>query len=107
MAITFKSKVTGDLIMLQAHAKALLGVLGKDPDQPGIFRVVDMPLFITLLKGLPDEPPESLEGEGDEADEAKDKLEPQDPVSQRKRAWPLVQMMERCRAAGQDIVWGV
>ncbi len=107
MAITFKSPVTGDLIMLQAHARALLGILGKDPEQPGIFRVDDMPLFITLLKGLPDEPTEELQAEGEADDKGQDKATPKDTVSLRKRAWPLVQMMERCQAAGKDIVWGV
>jgi hypothetical protein len=109
----FQSPVTGDLIMLQVHAKDLLSRLGKDADAPGIFRVEDMPGFITVLKNLPDDSPEhgqgELEGEvEDENDEmAREQRTTQDRVSLRKRAWPLVQMMERCLAAGKDIVWGV
>ena len=32
----FKSRETGDLVMLQPTGKRILDILGKDPDAPGI-----------------------------------------------------------------------
>ena len=36
MAVTFKSQATGNLVMVSAHAEALLKLLGKTATEPGI-----------------------------------------------------------------------
>ena len=41
MPVTFQSQATGQLVMLQAHAEALLQLLGKTAKAPGILEVAD------------------------------------------------------------------
>ncbi len=106
MPITFKSKAAGDLVMVSAHADTLLQALGKAPlsEAPkGILEPRDMPAALAALQGLPTDvpPPEPL----DEDEEPPSKLD--EPVALRKRAWPLIQMIQRAQAADEPIVWGV
>lgn len=107
MPITFKSKATGDLIMLTAHAGALLGRIGKSVSGAGILTVPEMPAALRVLKNLDDGAQEersraAAQAANDEPVEAMD-----EPVSLRKRAVPLVRMIEEANASGEPIVWGV
>ena len=43
----------------------------------------------------------------DAAESDDDKPRQGDGISLRQRAWPLVEMMKRAHAAGENIVWGV
>ena len=36
----FKSRETGDLVMLKPHGQRILEILGKDPHQPGILSLI-------------------------------------------------------------------
>ena len=107
MPITFKSKATGDLIMLTAHAGALLGRIGKSVSGAGILTVPEMPAALKVLKSLDDG---ALEERSRAATQAAndDPVEVMDEqVSLRKRAVPLVRMIEEAHASGEPIVWGV
>jgi len=106
MPVIFKSKATGNLLMVTAHAKALLATLGKTAHEPGILEVHDMPRALLVLKGLPDdaEPPGASVPDDDDREPRDDR---EAWVSPRKRAWPLVRMIETAQAANEPIVWGV
>lgn len=103
MTFKFKSQAAADLLMLTAHAQALLQHIGKSPDPKGILTPEEMPAALTALKSLPELEP-SGETSGDNNDG-----EPPDAeaVDLRHRAWPLIQMMETAQAAKEPIVWGV
>lgn len=105
MPVTFKSKATGEVLMVTAHAQAVLGPLGKDASHPGTLIPQDMPAALATLKNLSAEPPsdEGAAGEDDDAPAARER----DTVPLRTRAWPLIQMIERALAANEPIVWGV
>ncbi len=107
MPITFKSKATGDLIMLTAHAGALLGRIGKSVSGAGILTVPEMPAALQVLKGLDDGAQEERSRAAAQAanDDPVDVMDEQ--VSLRKRAVPLVRMIEEAHASGEPIVWGV
>jgi hypothetical protein len=114
MPITFKSKATGDLIMLTAHAGALLGRIGKSVTGAGILTVPEMPAALKVLKSLSDGSQEAAAGAlaaNDDPVEPVEPVEPVDPidepVSLRKRAVPLVRMIEEAHANGEPIVWGL
>jgi hypothetical protein len=99
----FKSKGAGDVIMLGPSGDQILRLLGREPAAKGIFEVRDMPAAIAALEQAV---------AADEAKPDEDDTEENTPrggggVSLRQRAWPLVEMMRRCHAAGHDIVWGV
>lgn len=108
MPITFKSKATGDLIMLTAHAGALLGRIGKSVTGAGILTVPEMPAALKVLKNLDDGSQEAAAAALAANDEPIDPIDPMDePVSLRKRAVPLVRMIEEAHSNAEPIVWGV
>lgn len=115
MPITFKSQATGDLLMLQASAEALLSLLGKTATEPGILEPKDMPSALAVLKGLPVDQPETVDTARSLPDDAAglsettpaDRPFADEPVTLRQRASPLVRMIERALAENKPIVWGV
>ncbi len=113
MAITLRCAATGDLLLLQDVAKTLLGLLGKDFSAPGILEPADMPRALGLLRALPAESPQSKSDEATQDDAQGDAQNEvavpfaDEAVPLSKRAWALIQMIERAMAAGKPIVWGV
>lgn len=108
MSLILRSRATADLLLVNSLAKDLMGVLGKDPLTPGILQVADMPSALAKLKALPDAVPEP-ELDDDEADAPRkpDLAFADEAVPLRRRAVPLIQMIERAQAEDQPIVWGV
>lgn len=104
MPVTFKSKAAADLVMVSAHAEALLKMLGKTAAQPGIIEPQDMPRALSVLQGLPDEP---VRKRADDQPDQDDDEALEDRVPPRTRAWPLAQMLQRSQEAGVPVVWGV
>ncbi|WP_058086604.1 DUF1840 domain-containing protein [Aquabacterium parvum] len=122
MPVTFKSQATGNLVMLSAHAEALLKLLGKTAAQPGILEVADMPHALSTFRSLdPDQLPDSpaspdLPQAGEGAHAANAERRPDDkppvgfqdePVSLRQRAAPFIRLIEQAQAGNKPIVWGV
>lgn len=117
MPVTFKSQATGNLVMISAHAEALLKRLGKTSVEPGILEVADMPRALATLRALdPDELPDSPRPSGEDAPEADTDRHREDrppvgfqdePVSLRQRAAPFIRLIEQAQAGDKPIVWGV
>ncbi|MFO1291538.1 MAG: DUF1840 family protein [Rubrivivax sp.] len=101
MIYRFKSKASGDLVMLAAQGDRMLRLLGREPAASGIIEAGAMPAAIAALEAAiaaaerDGEPPE----EGAARDEA--------PVLLRQRLWPVIEMLRRAQAADAPIVWGV
>lgn len=105
MTFKFKSQATGELLMLSAHAQALLQHIGKSSDPKGILTPEEMPAALASLRSLP---LDELSEEGASAKQDGDGEQPEaDAVDLRRRAWPLIQMIEAAQAAKEPIVWGV
>jgi hypothetical protein len=98
MPITFKSQATGDLIMLQATAEALLQLIGKSAASSGIIEVADMPAALLALRAAPSEAPSPDDDQKGFADQ---------DVSLHQRAVPLIRLIEQAQAGGKPVVWGV
>jgi hypothetical protein len=113
MIYKFKSKATGDVIMLGPNGDQLLRLLGREPSAKGIFEPADMPTLIAALKSAvqADEAaraqPRRTAGDAAEADGADEPAAALAKVSLRQRVWPMVDMLGRAHAAGQPVVWGV
>lgn len=105
----FKSKVTGDLIMLEPNGRQILNILGKDdPDSitKGILLPEHMPAAIAALEAAIAQDEATRQ---QRAQEAKDKGEVppySEAISLRLRATPLIAMLRRCHQADKEIVWG-
>lgn len=103
MTFKFKSQATSDLLMLSAHAQALLQHIGKPADAKGILTPEEMPAALNALKALPGDEPQAEAAGTDEPDDRHEDA----AVDLRRRAWPLIQMIETAQAAKEPIVWGV
>lgn len=102
MIYKFKSKATGDLVMLQPQGDQLLRLLGREPAAQGIIEVAAMATAIATLQAAvqADEAAGTTAGDDDEGRGPR-------AVSLRQRVWPMVEMLKRALAAEQPVVWGV
>lgn len=114
MIYKFKSPATGDLLMLEPQGDLMLRLLGRAPSARGIIEAADMPGAIDALQragaaddadrgaGAPDRESGENAPTSDNGESAG-----RDPVSLRRRLWPMVEMLKRAHAAGEPVVWGV
>jgi hypothetical protein len=113
MLFKFKSKVTGDLIMLEPNGLRILEIMGKSPDAQGIIQPVQMHMAIVAIEAVitqEEAQREELTTKGSQAlsDESTGEMgSDHDTVSLRQRAQPMLEMLRRCQRSDADIVWGV
>ncbi len=110
MLYKFKSKVTGDLIMLEPNGRQILRVIGKDDPtdlQKGILLPAAMPAAISALTHAIEADEVALRQRIEQAKADGETLSRSDVVSLRQRAVPFIDMLQRCHKAEADIVWGV
>jgi hypothetical protein len=94
MLYKFKSKVTGDLIMLEVDAKQILKIMGRDEQVKGIF--------------LPDQIQAAIDAlEKAVQVEDEDNVQDLKRVSLRQRSMPMLKMLKSCKEKSVEIVWGV
>ncbi len=94
MIYKFKSKVTGDLIMLEPDAKRLLRIMDKTDQAKGILLAAQISdAMAAIEKAIALEETEGI----------------QDPkqVSLRQRSMPMLKMLKQCHDQSEDVVWGV
>lgn len=103
MIYKFKSKASGDVIMLGPTGDRVLGLIGKEAAPQGILEPDAMPAAIAALSAAIEADDAARAASGGAEDGSGGKP---DAISLRQRAWPLVEMMRRCQAADAPIVWG-
>ena len=109
MLYKFKSKTTGDVIMLQPNGRRVLEIIGKDTgagDQ-GIILPDQMAAAIVALEAAiarEEADQKAAVADARERNETPPRFE---AVSLRQRAVPFIEMLRRCEKAGSEIVWGV
>ncbi len=102
----FKSRETGDLVMLGPDGKRILEVLGKDPSAPGIIQPAEIPGAVQALRAAAKAEEEDRQRQIEEA-QAKGEVPPEFGIPLRVRSTPFIEMLERCHAADVEVVWGV
>lgn len=107
MLYKFRSKATGDLIMLPAHGDAMLRLLGREPAPKGIFEPVHQPALMAALEAAIAEAEAAPPARGDGQNGGEADADPARAVGLRQRLWPMIEMLRRCQAAGEPVVWGV
>ena len=106
MLYKFKSRAAADLLMLEPAGRRLLEVLGREPSPQGIFEWADLPMLMQRLEqAIEHEELTLAEAEAQAAAQGQTIRRPE--VSLRQRLWPMREMMKRCHAQEQPIVWGV
>ncbi len=114
MLYKFKSKGTGDLIMLQPNGRRMLEIIGKirpgDDEKEaaqGILLPEQMSAAMQALAAA------VAQEEARQKAALADALAHEQPaprfeaISLRQRSLPFMEMMRRCEKAGHAIVWGV
>ena len=101
----FKSRETGDLVMLQQHGQRMLEILGKNLSGPGIIQPAEMTGAIQAIRAAVEA--DEAARQRQKTEEGDDEDAPTDTVSLRMRAAPFIEMLQRCEKAGVEIVWGV
>jgi cyclopropane-fatty-acyl-phospholipid synthase len=106
MLYKFKSKATGDLIMLEQHGSQLLRIIGKEPAAQGILLCADMPAALqAITQTIAQHEARARENASQQGQE--DSSEPAELITLRQRAVPFMDMLRRCMAQTCDVVWGV
>jgi len=111
MLYKFKSKNSGDVIMLQPNGQQVLEIIGKctsdEPSVQGILLPEQMPQALTALESAIDRD-HAARKEAVAKAEAENLPLPQfDAVTLHQRAQPFMEMVRRCLATQTSITWGV
>lgn len=111
MLFKFKSKIEGDLIMLEFNARHVLQIIGKEAGPQGIIVAGDMPGAIAALDKAIAIEEATVAAAKKAATEHPSAVEntatPADPVPLRQRSLPFMKLLKACSSAHTDIVWGV
>ena len=104
MLYKFKSKNTGDVIMLEPHGRQVLEIIGKEAGPQGIILPEQMPAALLALRSAIAQEellePQQLEQNAEQKSQSP-------AIALRHRALPFMQMLEACRQQGDSVVWGV
>jgi cyclopropane-fatty-acyl-phospholipid synthase len=113
MLYKFKSKATGDLIMLEPQGKHILKLIGKESGAKGIILPNEMLAAIDALNAavLQEElaiqaAKDASNGEGNDAAAAPITDGPR-TISLKQRVVPFIDMLRRAHAEDKEVVWGV
>ena len=111
MLYKFKSKASGDVIMLQPNAQRVLQIIGKhsasEPSVQGILLPNQMPPALAALHAAIAQE-ETLRAEAIAQAKAENRPAPHfEAISLRQRALPFMDMVRACMKADEAIVWGV
>lgn len=104
MLYKFKSKNTGDVIMLEPHGRQVLEIIGKEAGPQGIILPEQMPAALLALRSAIAQEellePQQLEQNAEQKSQSP-------AIALRHRALPFMQMLEACHRQGDSVVWGV
>ena len=111
MLYKFKSKATGDVIMLEPQGRQILQLIGKSPDAKGIVLSDEIPAAIQALREAVAQEEEALAA----AEHAQNSQEGAQTAVQsasgsirlKQRVVPFIDMLQRAHRENVDVVWGV
>ncbi len=106
MLYKFKSKATGDLIMLEPQGRQILKIIGKDPEAKGIILPREMLAAVQALQNAVSAEEEAYR-EAAENDDESEKIDGPKGITLRQRVVPFIEMLKRAHKEDKDIVWGV
>ncbi len=114
MLYKFKSKATGDLIMLEPQGKHILNLIGKEPGTQGIILPSEMLGVIEALNAAVAQ--EELAHQAAKEVAQNDHVQAQSAapvadglrtISLKQRVVPFIDMLRRAHAEDKEVVWGV
>jgi hypothetical protein len=113
MLYKFKSKATGDLIMLEPQGKQILRLIGKEAGAKGIILPNEMLAAIDALYAAVEQEELAIQAtkEAARSQEAQADITPAADgprtISLKQRVVPFIDMLRRAQAEDKEVVWGV
>jgi cyclopropane-fatty-acyl-phospholipid synthase len=113
MLYKFKSKATGDLIMLEPQGKHILKLIGKEPGAKGIILPNEMLAAINALQAAVAQEELAMQAakQGGQSENDEEAVAPhaEGPraISLKQRVVPFIDMLRRAHAEDKEVVWGV
>jgi hypothetical protein len=107
MLYKFKSKATGDLIMLEPNGRRVLEIMGKEAGPQGIVLPAQMAAAIDALWEAVAQEELAYQMALAEAKTQGTPAPKWEPISLRQRTLPMIEMLKQCLKANESIVWGV
>jgi Domain of unknown function (DUF1840) len=113
MLYKFKSKVTGDLILLEPQGRHILTLIGKTPSPRGIIEPNEMLAAIDALHAavvkeeLAHEAAKAAGTKDDAIGTATTSFDAVRSISLKQRVVPFIDMLRRAHAEDKEVVWGV
>lgn len=110
MLYRFRSKATGDTLMLGPQGEQFFSAIGREPAPRGIIETEAMGRALEAMRAAidaDDAARSATSGLDDAQREAAAEAAGRDAVALRRRLWPMVEMLRRAQAAGEPVVWGV
>ena len=106
MAVTFTTKASADITMLDVHARQMLDLIGKEYGTRGVITAGEAAAAAAKLKAAGGTAKASEAQQGRTADDGDDDSG-RDTVPLHVRAQPFIDMLENAAAKNKDILWGV
>jgi len=108
MLVLFQSKSAAEVLMFAQHARPILMAAGKTFDTPdlperGVITRAQLDAAIAGIEALVAADPDHPKSAGDHDDAVEHPIA--QPVSMRRRAWPLLTMLRLAREKGEDVTW--
>lgn len=111
--VRFSSKAAAEVFMLEDHAARLLQAIGKEAEPRGVITAAQIPDALARLRGAiraeqqaeVEAAARGLPAVDEDNDEARERRA--NHVSLDRRAFPLIDMLEKSAAKGADVLWGV
>ena len=107
MLYKFKSRIAGDLIMLEPDGRRMLDIIGKEAGPQGVILPEQMQAAIAALEAAIAKAEAEHQAAADEAGGTDKVPPPFDAVTLRQRAVPFIDLLKTCAQAGKEVVWGV
>ena len=112
MLYKFKSKATGDLIMLEPHGRQILKLIGKESGPQGIILPAEMLSAIAALQEAVVREEAAIQAAREAAktadqDAKQASVDSQKGISLKQRVVPFIDMLRRAHAEDKEVVWGV
>jgi hypothetical protein len=110
MLYKFKSKATGDLIMLEPQGKQILKLIGKEPGLKGIILPSEMLRAIDALHAAVEREAAAVKAAQEEqaiTESASTTIDGARGISLKQRVVPFIDMLHRAHAEDKEVVWGV
>jgi len=113
MLYKFKSKVTGDLILLEPQGRHILALIGKASGAQGVIAPSEMLAAINALQAavvqeeLAREAAKAAVKKDDAIGSAPASVDVERSISLKQRVVPFIDMLRRAHAEDKEVVWGV